>query len=272
MKVSLYQDPEIYDILHWPGTPGEVAGLLKTARRFVDGPCRCVLEPACGSGRYLRAMVGRGLSVIGFDLEPPMVRYALKTVTGAAKRRTPAPKVTIFRADMRTFGGKLKAGSADFAFNPINTIRHLSSDAAMIRHLNQVAKVVRPGGVYIVGISLSAYGIEGITEDLWTGSRGNCRVTQVITYFPPASTGAKARDERVHSHLSISTPKGHQDADSTYVLRTHNLSQWQSVVKRSRLQIIASVDEEGRDHIAAEPGYCIFVLAHRTKPGSVTRR
>lgn len=272
MKVSLYEDPKIYDILHWPGTAGEVAGLLKTARRFMDRAPRTILEPACGSGRYLRVLAAKGYNVIGFDLVDSMARYAQKTTRAAAKaaRGRAMPTVTIFAGDMRTFGTRVKAGSCDFAFNPINTIRHLPSDAALVDHLNQIARVLRPGGVYVVGISLSAYGLEGITEDVWIGKRGNCRVTQVVSYFPPKGPGrGHDRDERVHSHLTITTGKRETHADSSYVLRAYNLAQWNAAVSRSKLEIVGSVDEQGADHPAAEPGYCIFVLKHKAR---VTRR
>ena len=33
----------------------------------------------------------------------------------------------------------LKPGSVDFAFNPVNTIRHLESDRAMLDHFEQMA-------------------------------------------------------------------------------------------------------------------------------------
>lgn len=270
MKVSLYQDAKIYDILHWPGTDKEVRGLLKIAQRFCDRPARTFLEPACGSGRYLRALTGRGVNVIGFDLGASMVEYASQTVTAARDRKFPRgkkPSVHIFKGDMRTFAKGLKPASADFAFNPINTIRHLGSDKALVEHLNQVARVLRPGGAYMVGLSLSAYGLEGITEDVWTGKRGPCHVTQVITYFPPKGPGAGTdRDEHVHSHLTITTRAGATDSDSSYVLRAYNLRQWQQAVARSTLSIVASVDEFGRDHPAAEPGYCIFVLKHADAP------
>jgi SAM-dependent methyltransferase len=271
MKVSLYEEAAIYDILHWPGTRAEVSGILRTARRFLPAPPRTFLEPACGSGRYLRVLASRGFHVTGFDLLDPMVEHAARTVRAAAAKVSPRPRVSIFKGDMRTFARHVKPASIDVAFNPINSIRHLSSDAAMLAHFGQVARTLRTGGVYIVGLSLSAYGMEGITEDVWIGARGGTRVTQVVTYFPPKGPGrGRDRDERVHSHLTIDTRKGQEHKDATYVLRAYNLEQWRRLVERSDLQLVASVDEQGRDHTAAEPGYCIFVLAARAR--RVTRR
>ncbi len=261
MKVSLYQDPVIYDILHWPGTQAEVRGILKTARRFLHRTPRTFLEPACGSGRCLRVLASKGLQVAGFDLVQPMVDHARATAAKAAKHKS---NVHVFKADMRRFASKLKPRSIDVAFIPINSIRHLNSDAAMLDHLRQMARVLTPDGIYIVGVSLSAYGLEGITEDVWIGSRGRTRVTQVVTYFPPKGPGrGKDRDERVHSHLTIESGKTQSHADSSYILRAYNLAQWNTLIDRSPLEIIASVDEQGADHPAAEPGYCIFVLRRR---------
>ena len=58
-----YRLPAWYDILHAAGTAEEVDGLEAIASRWVRpasrGPMRW-LEPACGTGRYLRVIAGRG--------------------------------------------------------------------------------------------------------------------------------------------------------------------------------------------------------------------
>ncbi|MBK7403044.1 MAG: class I SAM-dependent methyltransferase [Phycisphaerales bacterium] len=79
-RSGLYDDPEIYDILHAPGTRAEVDGLEAIEGRYVDrsrcGGARRWLEPACGSGRYIREAARRGIEAVGFDLSPGMIEYA----------------------------------------------------------------------------------------------------------------------------------------------------------------------------------------------------
>lgn len=276
-QTDIYSDPLIYDVLHAPGTSKEVQGLEKLARRFVTGDIRRVVEPACGSGRYLRLFALRGYDVVGMDMSPAMAQYAMSRVTKAASRtrRKPAagvrgrgtlPRAHIYAGDMCDMHGEVADASIDFAFNMINTIRHLPDDQSVIAHVNEIARVLRKGGVYAVGISLSAYRFEGVSEDVWSGSRGSCSVHQVITYFPP--TGAQAgrpgkRAEAVHSHLTVRRGAREYHVDSRYELRCYSLEQWHALIERTRMEIIAVVDEVGDDLRYSPPGYAIFVLGPR---------
>lgn len=260
---GLYDDPMIYDILHAPGTREEVNGLVEIERRFVPealtARSRLWLEPACGSGRYLREAARRGIATVGFDLSEGMIEYA----------RSQAPKPALgggvgdyFVGDMTDFAGRVGRGRVSFAFNMINTIRHLPGDAAMLDHFDQVAKVLAPGGVYVVGLSLSAYGCEPPTEDVWVGSRKGLKVTQVVQFLPPRTQGnPRPRRESVISHLSIEQGGTTEHRDSTYQLRTYNLRQWRALLAASQLRERASIDEVGEAAEASDGHYNVFVLA-----------
>lgn len=256
-QALFYFMPHVYDVLHQPGTVADVRGLQRIARRFVTAKPRAArtwLEPACGTGRYLRAAARLGYRVIGFDLAPEMVDYASSRVPGA----------TIFHAPMERFARRVPARSVGFAFNLINTIRHLPSDRAMLDHFRDVARVLAPGGVYVVGLSLTAYANEIPTEDIWIGKRGSMKVRQVVQYLPPEATrGKRARHEACVCHMTITRATQEEDLDFTYHLRCYSLAQWRRLVDRSALRVLASVDERGRDLAPSEPGYGIFVLTHR---------
>lgn len=264
-RSGLYDDPEIYDILHAPGTRDEVDGLEQIERRFVDpaltARARLWLEPACGSGRYLREANRRGIDTVGFDLSEGMIGYA--------RDHSPAPgagvgRAEYFNADMTDFARRLGRRRASFAFNLINTIRHLTSDQAMLAHLGQVAQILAPGGVYVVGISLTAYGAEAPSEDVWVGARGRRRVTQVVQFIPPNADGnARSRSELVISHLAVESAGGTQHRDSRYRLRTYSLEQWKDLIERSPLEVVAEVDEVGQVWPAADGGYHLFVMKYR---------
>ncbi|MCB9840957.1 MAG: class I SAM-dependent methyltransferase [Phycisphaeraceae bacterium] len=272
---DFYADPAIYDILHTPGTAEEVDALLALCRRFVPRSKRqratrtlTLLEPACGTGRYLRVLASRGHRAIGFDREGVMVEYA------ARRLERFGPLASVFQADFETFADHLPPASIDVAFTPINSLRHLQTDRAMLAHFGQVARVLRPGGFYAVGLSITAYGVEEPSEDVWEGARGTCRVRQVVQYLPApgrhgggAGGGADARSERVISHMTIFTPRGVREIDSTYSLRAYDLAQWRSLVDRSPLRIEAVVDEQGEDLALAPPGYGVFVLEARAARG-----
>lgn len=260
-KALFYFMPLVYDILHEPGTAAEVRGLRNIARRFVTSKpsaARTWLEPACGTGRYLRAAARHGIRTIGFDLAPEMVSYAQSRV----------PSADIFRATMQSFARHVPKASVGFAFNMINTIRHLPSDRAMLEHFRDIARVLAPGGVYVVGISLTSYANEIPTEDIWIGKRGGIQVRQVVQYIPPESRrGPRARHEACICHMTITKRSGRrveeEDLDFTYHLRCYNLEQWHKLIERSPLRVLATIDERGKDLPPAEPGYSIFVLTAR---------
>lgn len=263
--VGFYDDPEVFDILHARGTSGEVAALERIERRFVRTPARgrTWLEPACGTGRYLRAAAARGKRTVGFDISPVMVDYARRRSVGMRAR------IALFIADLVGFRARgpasLRGGRVDLAFNLINTIRHVRTDAELVRHLSQVRRCLRPGGVYVVGLSMTAFGLEFPSEDVWEGRRGRCRVKQVVEYVPPTRRGD--RDERVYSHLVISRGRSAvEHRDSVYRLRCYSVHQWFRAVSRAGMRVIGLVDDRGRDMPLPKVGYAVFVLAGPEHP------
>jgi SAM-dependent methyltransferase len=266
-EIGLYSDPEIYDILHWPGTLAEFRGLERGWRAFArtrTSAAWTVLESACGTGRLLRIGARRGYRVAGFDLSAAMVEYARKSVQRErlkAGRARAADRVVV--ADMTSFAGEFAGVRVDAAFCPINTIRHLASDAAMLAHLEQVALVLKRGGVYLVGLTTSMPRMESPSEDVWEGSRGRLKVTQVVSFMPPE----RGRSERVHSHLMISGLARGMAAprhrDSSYTLRTYTLKQWLKLIDASALRLVGVVDAEGKEISAPELGYGVWVLEAR---------
>lgn len=264
---TLYQDPEIYDILHAPGTAKDVRGLERIERLYSRAPQTALwLEPACGSARYLLAAAAKSRRVAGFDLAPVMIDYAKRRFRDAKLTR----RANLFTADMADFASHLKPASVSLAFNLINSIRHLDTDAALLAHFTDIARVLHKGGVYAVGISLSEYGVEFPTEDVWKGKRGSTSVHQVVNFEPPtlpATSRAKAaRIERVFSHLTITRGKDTTEASATYGLRCYSLEQWLTILDQSPLRILTTCDERGTPLPPACPGYTLFILARRDHP------
>ncbi|MBX3409187.1 MAG: class I SAM-dependent methyltransferase [Phycisphaeraceae bacterium] len=258
VKADFYADPLVYDVLHKPGTRGDVAALRRMARRFLGaGEARRWLEPGCGSGRYCIALAAKGERCWGFDRLSEMVEFA----SNAARDAGVARRATFFTADMRTFDRDWAHGPAvDVAFNLINTLRHLSSDAAVKDHLCAVSRVLRPGGVYIVGLSLSDYGHEAPTEDVWQGRGRGLSVTQVVQYLPAPGGKGRGRAEQVISHMVVKCKSEAWHVDSVYSLHAFDLAQWTRLVGQTPLRIEAVTDGEGRPATPAGAGYYVFVL------------
>ncbi len=248
---SFYEDASVYDVLHTPGTAREVDGLARIEARFVPEHARGVwLEPACGTGRYLRVAARRGKRVIGFDRSAGMVAYARD------RHERLGLSGVFFEADMTDFASRARP-KCGLAFNPINSVRHLMSDAAMLAHLEQVSIALRRGGVYALGLSTCAYGLECESEDVWSARRGGTRVRQVVQYLPPEGN----RRERVISHIDVETARGSRSIDSAYELRSYSREQWRRLIGRSAMRVVGIVDEDGREMDEPVFGYAVYVLA-----------
>lgn len=264
-QAQLYSMPLAYEVLHWKGTAKEVRGLARISRTFTHGkadPRGTWLEPACGTGRYLRAAATLKCAqrCLGVDLSDELMAFGRESTD--AKHKT---RVRLLKGDMTRLEAVIRPNSVDFAFNLINTIRHVRSDAAMLKHLKGVRQCLRSGGVYVVGLSLSWYGVESPTEDVWQGSLRGLHVLQTVQYLP-ASGGKTSRQrmEKVLSHLQLTQGRKKNvqtwDVDDRYELLSYNLQEWLTVIDRSGFHLIATVDEQGNRIPPAEPGYTIFVL------------
>lgn len=259
----MYDDPAIYDILHEPGTASEVRMLVRVWKRVCQNSPRFALEPACGTGRYLERFARAGWSVAGFDSDESMVGFArarLRAIGSGTTRR-------VWRDRFDTFGAKVRAGSVGLAFCPINSIRHVASDAELVRHFRMIRRALAPGGVYAVGISLSVYGAEGPTEDVWKGTRKGISVKQVVSYTPsPGRVTARERAERVVSVLEIRRGKKTEIRSGSYDLLSFSREQWERAIGRSGLRVIGIVNESARRFDPGKLGYAIWLLARPEHP------
>ncbi|MBL8963352.1 MAG: class I SAM-dependent methyltransferase [Phycisphaeraceae bacterium] len=258
---DLYEIPEVYDLLHAPGTLRDVSLCRRLRRRYARGPAAeglAWIEPGCGTGRYVIALANAGCEAVGIDLSESMIAFARRR---AERRRSERGSATFHVGDMESMESAVGRGRFDGALNLINSIRHLMTDRSLDRHLASAAGVLRPGGVYIVGISMAMYGHESPTEDVWRASRGSASVVQVVQYDPPtASRGSAARVERVYSHITMTTPARQREYVSSYTLRCYSRGQWMGAIERSPLRLAAVVDESGREIDVPELGYGIYVL------------
>jgi SAM-dependent methyltransferase len=191
-----------------------------------------------------------------------MLRYARKLMSEREKKM-----IRLVHADMSDMDGVCKPGTVDFSFNMINTIRHLASDAAMLRHLRAIARALKPGGIYVVGMSLSNYEYETESEDRWEGSLGATTVIQNVQYLPAhGGKGVNGRKEKVISQILARRGSQEEHHDDVYFLRSYDLRQWVLLLEKSPLRLIATIDEKGEPIPPAEPGYTLFVLANKSDP------
>ena len=269
-----YGWPEFYDILHTPGTLAEALALLRVARRFVrrnDGQMKrgqrekrggAWLECGCGTGRYGLALLKRGLSqYVGVDLHPAMTAFA----RGRLRQEGLVRRGRIVLGDMRTLRGVrevMPRGGFHAAFCLDNSIRHLPSDRAMVEHLRSVGRVLRPGGVYIVGIGLRPEGGDSPSEHIAFARKRGVTVHSTANFLPPGADvhGRAARVEKCFVYTTATTRGGVLEWSSRYELRTWTVEQWSDAVRAGGMEEVAVVDGHARDLDAGRTAYAFRVL------------
>lgn len=138
--------PHIYEIAFgWDPRP-EIERLLLLCRE-ANVAVRSALELGCGTGRLLAELRSRVESVVGLELSEPMAALARRS------------GVEIVRGDMCDFALRDPADASrprrfDLIYTSANTVRHVLSNAAVIRFWGCVARHLRPGGAFFADLEL----------------------------------------------------------------------------------------------------------------------
>ncbi len=252
---GFYDNPAWYDLVHAQGTLDDIRILERLNRDYgTGGPCW--LEPACGTGRYLAALARRRYRVTGYDLNQNALAYARRRLRRYGRR------AVAVHGDMTTF---TRHARYDLAFNLINTFRHLLDESQAAAHLKCIARSLRPGGIYVLGLDLLDYRRPDPVEDVWKARRGILSAQHVMMAIPPErAIGDRlsgkahecARRERIVNFLTVSTPRGGSRMfESAYELRTYDLRELLATLARSPLEVIA----------AFHPGGAPIALNERTR-------
>jgi len=186
-----YDHPEYYDLSLRDDTPQEAAFIEAACRKYCDFPVRRLVEPACGSGRLVVELAARGYDVTGLDLNEKALDYLRKQL----KRRKLRAGVRL--ADMSDF---TLAQPADAAFCLLNSFRHLLTEAAAKSHFESVAKNLRPGGIYILGLHLVPPDAFDNAIERWRTSHGK---TQISTDLRVTATDRRRRIESLQVSLRV---------------------------------------------------------------------
>ena len=164
---SWYDHPQYFDMVFRDETAAEVHFFEQAFSRFGEGRICRLLEPGCGSGRLVAGMAARGYDLTGVDLSQPMLDYLARRL----RRRG-------LKADLRCQDMTAMRFEHDFdaAFCTFNTFRHLTDEQAALTHLRNVASLLRPGGLYILGFHLIPMDADPECTERWTAKHGGTTV------------------------------------------------------------------------------------------------
>jgi len=181
---------------------------------------RSLLEPACGGGRLVVEMARRGFDLTAFDLNAQALRFLKKRLQA---RRLDARVLT---ADMTAFELPRKV---DAAFSTFNSFRHLLTESTAQSHLRHVARHVKPGGLFILGLHLLPPGADESCIERWTARRGATRVTTTLRV---TSSDRRARIERLRVCMLVREPRRELRLRDEFPLRLYTAGQFKRLLAR----------------------------------------
>jgi SAM-dependent methyltransferase len=205
-----YDAPKYYDIIYDVDTVTEADFLEAVYRRYVASGGRSVLEPACGTGRLVEELVGRGYRACGFDANRSMLEHA--------RRRLRAKGLTAVLKQMDMADFSLGRRQFDLAYCLVSSIRYLLTEEEARRHLQLMARCLRPGGVYVVGLLLTDYADRTSTMERWEETRGETRVVCNVRTWPAQR---KLRTAQMRSRMTVYSGQSVDRFESTWLARTY---------------------------------------------------
>ena len=194
ITASLYDHPRYYDLAYGSDWKAEFDFLKACFRKHATGRVRRVFEPACGTGRLLYRLAKAGYRVSGLDLNERAVAYCNARLARGGQADT------VHVADMTDFE---LPKPVDAAFNTINSFRHLQTERQARAHLQCVARSLRSGGVYVLGLHLSPLVGEFVEEESWSSRRGHLVVN---TRLWIVERDLERREERCAMTIDVHTP------------------------------------------------------------------
>jgi SAM-dependent methyltransferase len=231
IEASLYDFPKYYDLVYGSDWKAEFDFLEQCFAKHVAGKVKRLFEPACGTGRLLVKLASAGYQVSGLDLNPAAIKFCNERLKRAGF------KPSTFVADMCDF---TLPKPADAAFNTINSFRHLGTQKQAVDHLRCVARSLRKGGIYVLGLHLTPTSVEPMQEESWAARRGNLAV---LSRLWVTDCDTRKRKESVGMSFDVYTPTKQFRIEDCVVFRTYSANQMKSLIAEVKeLELVETYD------------------------------
>ncbi|WP_153559055.1 class I SAM-dependent DNA methyltransferase [Roseimaritima sediminicola] len=218
---SIYDYPKYYDLVFGTDCAAELKFIEACAGAYARVPVRRMFEPACGTGRLLFHLARRGYEVGGIDLNRRAVQFCNERL---ARR---GYEDTVEVGDMAAFRQRRKW---DVAFNTINSFRHLTSEAEAEAHFQCMARTIRKGGLYLLGIHLTPTKVPPSDTESWAARRGHLSIN---THLWPLERNRRRRVERFGIRFDVRSPTKQLRIEDELVLRSYTAPQMQRLLDRN---------------------------------------
>jgi SAM-dependent methyltransferase len=225
-------------------------------KKHVNFEVKNILEPACGTGRFLVKLPLYGYHVTGYDNNPKMVDYARQRIADAGLQAM----ATVMVEDMRSARFDTKF---DAAINSINSLGYILSDDDILAHFINMAESIKNEGIYIVHLACALDRKGPHDKEGWILKRNRIRVKTVWNI-------AKEDRERKLSYQVCKMEIEKQDKlivlEDYHILRLWIFEDLKSLMHDSgKFKLEAIYDEKYKQisqesHISGELGNLYYVL------------
>ena len=260
---SIYDYPNLYDVLFSDLCRSEMGFLTSICNRFVgdDKENISLFEPACGSGRLLYHLAKSGFDAAGLDLNPHAVAFCNRRLKRHGFRESAiVGNMTSFSlADME------RTIKFDVAFNFVSSFLHLITEKEAQRHLHAVADVLKPNGIYLLGIHLKPEGKQRCSHERWNMRRGSLSVKSRLQSL---SQDMKKRIEMIEFCVEAKTPKKRYNVVDRFPFRIYSAKQFfKLLVAVNRFDVLETYsfdyDVSRPIKVTADSEDVVFVLRAR---------
>ncbi|EMI45831.1 class I SAM-dependent methyltransferase [Rhodopirellula sp. SWK7] len=234
IEESIYDHPKYYDLVFGADVAAETKYILACEHMFGSGEPGWYFEPACGTGRLMFALARKGLDVCGLDLNPKAVNFCNDRMKrkGYVESAICKDMCDFSRAD---FAGiipksRKKAGPVAVAFNTINSFRHVGSEKEAKSHFECMADIVRPRGLYLLGVHLTPTTVPPSETESWSARRGQLAIN---THMWTVDRDKKKRLERFGIRFDVHTPSDSFRINDELRLRSYTPVQMQRLIDAS---------------------------------------
>jgi SAM-dependent methyltransferase len=224
---------ELYDIAFDWRRREEADFAAACLRRYgPGGEGNALLDLGCGAGQFLQEMHSRGWHTAGVDISAPMI--------ARARRRLPN-EVPLEVACMSELA---LAGPFDIATCWCDSLPYLLTNEKIIQHLQRVARVLKPGGIYVVDIGFNCWAHPmwhqpqgDWSPDFsggWSATRGMLEVYHDGDEGPPCDAWSHLCTE--YTYFRVSDQAGGRIIERTYTTRKRalHLQEFAALVSASR--------------------------------------
>ncbi|TKX63822.1 class I SAM-dependent methyltransferase [Halorubrum sp. ASP1] len=178
---------------------------------FLDGRSGAVaLDVGCGNGRHTEALAARAEAAVGVDLS----RGLLDEAVARARERGYLDATAFVHGDAAAL--PVRDGAVDLAVY-VATLHHLSPRAARVESLNELARVLAPGGTALVSAWSTAHDRfdreEGFDTTVdWTLPGGETVPRYYHIYSPSEFESDLAESDLEPHHVTVSSGNCYAEA------------------------------------------------------------